>query len=95
MYHRRHVRDDPSGSALRALAGTALIERFVSTLLIINKPSALDELEDDEDFATVGTDKRAQGVGDAEAIKAMEVRASGFEVESFRGLAGSPPDSAI
>ncbi len=35
--------------------------------------SALDELEDDEDFATAGTDDRTQGVGDAMGIKAMEV----------------------
>lgn len=36
--------------------------------------SALDELEDDEDFATAGTDDRTQGVGDTQGIKAMEVR---------------------
>lgn len=35
--------------------------------------SALDELEDDEDFATAGTDDRVQGVGDTQGIKAMEV----------------------
>eukprot|EP00752_Nemacystus_decipiens_P007813 g6978.t1 len=34
--------------------------------------SALDELEDDEDFATAGTDGRTQGVGDTHNIKAME-----------------------
>ncbi|CAM9243407.1 unnamed protein product [Ectocarpus sp. 4 AP-2014] len=34
--------------------------------------SALDDLEDDEDFATAGTDDRMQGVGDAQGIKAME-----------------------
>lgn len=35
--------------------------------------SALDELEDDEDFATAGTESRTQGVGDGQGIKAMEV----------------------
>lgn len=35
--------------------------------------SALDELEDDEDFATAGTDSRTQGAGDVQGIKAMEV----------------------
>ncbi|CAN0078768.1 unnamed protein product [Pylaiella littoralis] len=34
--------------------------------------SALDELEDDDDFATAGTDDRIQGGGDAQGIKAME-----------------------
>lgn len=38
--------------------------------------SALDELEDDEDFATAGTDSRTQGAGDVQGIKAMEVRES-------------------
>ena len=36
--------------------------------------SALDELEDDEDFATAGSDSRTQGAGDVQGIKAMEVR---------------------
>lgn len=36
--------------------------------------SALDELEDDEDFATVGTESRTQGGEDGQGIKAMEVR---------------------
>lgn len=40
---------------------------------VLQSTSALDDLEDDEDFATAGTDDRLQGVGDAQGIKAMEV----------------------
>lgn len=40
---------------------------------VLQSTSALDDLEDDEDFATAGTDDRMQGVGDAQGIKTMEV----------------------
>lgn len=38
-----------------------------------DSPSALDELEDDEDFAKAGTDSRAEAGKDPQGIKAMEV----------------------
>lgn len=35
--------------------------------------SALDELENDEDFATAGTESRTEGLGDPYGIKTTEV----------------------
>ncbi|CAM9584690.1 unnamed protein product [Ascophyllum nodosum] len=48
--------------------------------------SALDELEDDEDFAAAGTDERTQGAGYAESIKAVEDEEKDQAAKAFQTL---------